>query len=221
MKYNRERARDFARKYWTRPCGDDFVGVITPPGVRKVDAGTEFKRDPDPKQGESAWYNGKLTIKRELLEDCAHFVSSCIGQPPYEKDLYGGLDLGKQPFPEAYGLFSVQGLLDRLSKQISLINVNGNAILSHDDAEKKLSELALSDLIFYWGNPDLSKPKDYRYYHVGLYLADSQKRIACHTYCRCDRTEEKGYPAAWDSVGLGAGIDTKYTLARVLSEPAA
>ena len=43
-----------------------------------------------------------------------------------------------------------------------------------------------------------------------MYMADAQKRITCHTYCRSD--QDDGYDQSWNSVG---GIDL-VTFAKVI-----
>lgn len=197
--YNRANALAYARSNWTKSATDNCIAIKASPFFRQVPAGTIFKQ---------TYANGIIsdeyallpdgsTIPWEQLEDCTHFVSCCLGSPPNGQA--GGLPI-RQDFNTIYGRLSAQRLFDDLRAD-GLIDVVCEKA-DHTEASSKLSQLQAGDLIFYW------RPANGRYHHAGLYLADSKKRIACHTYCRCDQADN--YDQAWDSVEF-----PKYTLAKV------
>ena len=202
--YNRTTALAYARSRWSRVASDNYVGTNISPFYKQVSAATVFVRTTanDPKT-EVARASGQPDITLEELEDCAHFISCCIGQPP--GGTAGGLAIGRD-FPTAiYGKVSAKGLYEDL-KAKNLITIVGTPRTTKADAATRLAggEIAAGDLIFYYiaNKPDPG--------HAGMYLAGADKRIACHTFCRCDQAND--YNQAWDSVN-GA---THYTLAKIV-----
>lgn len=200
--YDRAAALAYARDRWSRVSSDNYIGVGSSPGYQAVPASTTFVRTtPTDPQTEVARASGMADIPLAELEDCAHFVSCCIGQPPGQAG--GGLPIGRD-FPSAiYGRISARRLFQDV-KDNGLVTIVGPERMSPSAAGTRLAagEIGAADLIFYYFNN--SQPG-----HVGLYLADSQKRIACHTYCRCDQSSD--YDQAWDSVNAFTHI----TLAKV------
>lgn len=138
-------------------------------------------------------------IALDDIEDCAHFVSCCLGKEAHESG--GGLAIPSD-FNTTYGRLSADRLFNDM-KSRNMIDVVGEK-LGETQAAAKLSQLSGGDLIFYW---DTGRN---RYGHVGLYMGDAQKRIACHTYCRCDRTSDAGQE--WNSVNIDS---VKYTVCKV------
>ena len=199
--YDRQSALAYARKYWTGVCSDNAVGWMPPDHFKEVPSGTIFVRRPrgDDINEFMVKPDGSETSIDPFIEDCAHFVSCCIGRETAEAG--GGLNIPRD-FNPIYGALSSQKLFTTLSSR-SWISVIGEK-LSHGDASAKLSKLKAGDLIFYFD------PGPNRYRHAGVYMADSGKRIACHTYCRCD--VQSGHEQAWDSARIP---DVKYTLCQV------
>jgi hypothetical protein len=198
MTYDRAKTLAYARKYWTKACSDGYIGVGVSPFYRQVPNGTIFVRTNDNEQARLP--DGTLI---DDLDDCAHFLSCCLGQEPNEAG--GGLPI-RRDFPAAiYGVISARRLFSTLTDDGLINTVLVKA--SHDQAAQKLSDLAAGDLIFYWD------PAKGAYAHSAIYLADAKKRITCHTRCRCDQNDEPGQE--WDSVNIA---NVSYTLARIRDE---
>jgi hypothetical protein len=197
--YDRAKALAYARAYWSTAATDQYVAIEPQPYFKAVPAGTVFKQ---------VVRDGKITdefallpdgskIEWKDLEDCTHFVSCCLGSPPGGTG--GGLPI-RQEFNTIYGQLSADKLFNTMKADGLIELVTERA--EHSAAAAKLGQIQAGDLIFYW-NARLN-----RYGHSGIYLADAKKRIACHTYCRCDQTD--AYDQAWDSVEF-----KHYTLAKV------
>jgi hypothetical protein len=197
--YNRKQALSYARNYWNKSASDNYIAVKTAPYYKAVPVGTVFKQvfGGGLVTDEYAQLPDGSTIPWAELEDCTHFVSCCLGTPP--NGIGGGLQI-RRDFNTIYGRLSPQRLFDDLIGD-GLIDVVCEKV-DHDVASQKLAQLQAGDLVFYW------HPETGRYRHVGMYLADTKKRIACHTYCRCDQADD--YNQAWDSTEF-----RKYTLAKV------
>ncbi|QQN65259.1 amidase domain-containing protein [Bradyrhizobium diazoefficiens] len=195
MTYDRAKALAYARKYWTKSCSDGYVGVRETTPYVKVPNGTVFVRTDT---NETAHLpDGKVV---DNVDDCAHFLSCCLGHEANEAG--GGLPI-QRDFPSAiYGVISARRLFSTLTEDGLIESILQKA--SHDQTAHKLSQLAAGDLIFYWD------PSVNAYGHSAMYLADAKKRIACHTRCRCDQSNEAGQE--WDSVAIP---NVSYTLARV------
>jgi hypothetical protein len=201
VRYNRAAALAYARAYWTKACSDGYIAVKASPYYVKVPDGTIFVQTyaGGKFQDEVARKPDGSTIGLDDLEDCTHFISCCLGSPPGGTG--GGLPI-RRDFMTIYGRLSPQRLFDDL-KGDRLIAIVGRERLSYADAAPLLAQLQAGDLIFYYSRAAG------RYGHAGLYMADPKKRIACHTYCRCDQSD--AYDQAWDSVNLEA-----VTLAKVV-----
>ena len=99
-------------------------------------------------------------------DDCAHFVSCCIGR------LGGGLQLGQWDLPPAYGVLSPGGLMARLTSK-GLASVAGRN-LSGAKAAAGVAALDPGDVVLYGSGGML--------FHSALYLGAGL--IACHTHSR-------------------------------------
>jgi hypothetical protein len=197
--YDRAAALAYARKYWRRVSSDSYIGVHTDSeNYRSVNSATVFKQVQKNGVVEETAVEPDGTVHSwKDLDDCAHFVSCCIGSPPAGGG--GGLTLSRD-FPNGpYGVLSADRLYRDLLKRAHIEVV---AEKSTDPSD--LDKISAGDLIFYW-NASLG-----RYQHGALYMADSLKRISCHTYCRSDQIND--YPQRWDSV---AGTQS-YTFVKVI-----
>lgn len=203
--YDRAKALSYARDYWTKVSSDGYVGQYASPYFRGVNKAGVFKRVPEADPYEVLHLPDGTTISGKDIDDCAHFVSCCIGKETSRPG--GGLTIPR-PFPDGpYGVLSANGLFEAL-KSADQISIVGNEKLSHATAAEKSSSLQKGDLIFYY---DVDKG---RYGHVGMFMGDSQKRIACHSYSRCDVSSEA--QQEWDSVRVNSDPNKiKYTLCQV------
>jgi hypothetical protein len=178
MAYDRKGAFGYAMHRWNVPCHDGIICTNTK--WRNIPAGSRatarFVRDADAGT-EHAEYNdvdgSPVTVPWTELDDCAHFVSCCIGK------LGGGLQV-PSPVPGVYGHFDVAPLVGWLYGL-------GAATKSYrkmdtSDATDALSHIKLGDVIAYFSTSDGV------YKHSALYLGDG--KIACHTLCR--------FQAAWN-----------------------
>lgn len=201
--YNRSAALAYARDRWSRVSSDNYVGIKSSPGYLAVPVAATFVRTTASDPGTEVARRPSLPdIPISELEDCAHFVSCCIGQPPGGGA--GGLPIGRD-FPSAiYGRISARRLYHDL-KDNGMVSVVGGERISLSAAATRLAnnELAAGDLIFYYFHN--SEPG-----HAALYLAGAEKRIACHTYCRCDQSSD--YNQSWDGVSAASHV----TLAKVI-----
>jgi len=139
--YNREAAYNYARKYWDEVCSDGYFWW-----------GENY--------GEWDQLPLGTNIEHRLGNDCAHFVSCCIGSEPNEQG--GGLGVPSRVSP-TYGEPSAGKL--------------GDWLLSSGLAEQKTSidQLEKGDVINYdWKG-------DGHWNHVALYLGNG--KVAAHTTC--------------------------------------
>lgn len=203
MPYNRTAAVGYARSYWRRVASDGYIGMGGAENYRKVNAGV-FDQSA---QKEVLRLDTGEAIPIDLIDDCAHFISCCIGRPPGGGA--GGISV-PSAFPAGpYGQLSADDLFAKLS------GTHGSAVgtkLSKPDALLKLGQLTEGDLIFYSDPAKQFEP----YKHVAMYMSDTKKSITCHTYSRCDvRDVEPGdpfYKSNWDSVNIQ---NVKYTLLKL------
>jgi len=93
MAYKRGNALLYAAGYFNKVCDDGYIAVKD-----YDDKSVLVKRSPG-------------SLLRPVLneDDCAHFLSCCIGR------FGGGLHLGRWDIPPAYGVLSPDGLLKRLT----------------------------------------------------------------------------------------------------------
>jgi len=197
--YDRDKAVAYARKFWNRPCNDGFIMVDSSKFFERVPAGAKFVHDAMPSgtaDREHALLPDGTTIGWSLLDDCTHFISCCIGQPPGEEA--GGLKIrlmwGEGP-ANPYGISRVRSLVDYLlarADERKFAKVERATIIGDEKTDQDLPDgMAAGDLIAYWNGSD--------YTHLAIYLGDNN--IASHTYSRSDSAD-----CTWDHVwDLGRG----------------
>jgi D-alanyl-D-alanine carboxypeptidase len=181
-KYDRDGAVAYARKFFLRPCDDQFIALGASAGKNfvKVPAGTKFVHEFEPdgtnKRREHALLPDGTQIPWEHLDDCTHFISCCIGERPGERS--GGLkitikQLGEPP-TAPFGIVRVSTMVDFLVRS-KLAKIIGEK--SEDDT--LITKLQPGDLVAYF-----NKSRKV-YSHMALLLPGN--KIACHTYGRSDQ----------------------------------
>jgi hypothetical protein len=181
--YNRNAAIDYARRHWNIPCNDNFIALHGDPV--KVSVGTkfvhEFNPEGQPLPREHALKPDGTRIEWEDLNDCTHYISCCIGQPP--GDTAGGIPItfrqhGSPP-TDPYGITRVSTMVDYLLGRMPKRPTKYADIIGTEKTNSNLiKNLDPGDLIAY-----LNIKKGI-YSHLTLYLGND--KIACHTYCRFD-----------------------------------
>jgi hypothetical protein len=189
MAYNSAGAVDYATQYWNIPCHDGVICTSTPWRVLSNAARLNAQFVQDTENSEHAeWIerNGKVVrVEWKELDDCAHFVSCCIGKG-------GGLKV-PSPVSWVYGHFDVGPLVNWLYGQGRLTQTFFKKTAA--EADELLSSVETGDVIAY------SSPKG-GYTHSALYLSNGT--IACHTRCR--------FNGPWD---LGRYQGFLYTFIRI------
>ncbi len=203
--YDRAAALDYARKFWLRPCDDQFIALGASAGKDfvKVPDGTTFVHE-SPTATLSAREHALLPdgtrIEWRDLDDCTHFISCCIGTRPGEP--CGGLpitykQLGEPP-TAPYGIVRVGTMVDFLVRK-GLAEIVAEK--STDDT--KIDALAFGDLVAYFNTAHGF------YSHLAIFLGLG--KIASHTYGRSDQPE-----CTWDNDwDLGRGSHT-WTFIRIV-----
>jgi hypothetical protein len=200
--YNRSAAVNYARRYWNIPCNDGIVALSRRDKgyFEKVPAGTKFIHEFDQASNslkrEHALKPDGTRIEWKDLDDCTHYISCCIGQPPGETG--GGIPLMRQlgsPPNRPYGIVRVSTMVDYLLGNIGQAPYKyAQAVGTEKTSDSSLiSHLDPGDLIAYW---HIAKK---RYSHLTMYLGSG--KIACHTYCRSDDAA-----CTWDNnwaLGIG------------------
>ncbi|CAN5477554.1 hypothetical protein BH10PSE14_BH10PSE14_14480 [soil metagenome] len=185
--YDRNAAVVYAQTYFNRTCSDNYL-------FGQSDA----HYFPDP---------AEALINDE--NDCTHFVSCCIGQPP--KDAMnqisgGGLFLDPAGFfqgktPPAYGMTMPNSLLRylKLTNKIRFLNDQGilqDDLFYHLTGDQNLLNLPFSDcrgdIVFYSPSADFIKPAQAIDFHhaaiiVGIDSTTNDKFISCHTSNRFNK----------------------------------
>jgi hypothetical protein len=176
MAYNSAGAIDYAMQRWNTPCHDNVICTTTPWRVlsRAASLNAQFIQDSDiSEHAEWTEQNGNLVrVDWEELDDCAHFVSCCIGKG-------GGLTV-PSPVAGVYGHFDVGNLVSWLYAQGKSTQTFFKQSFT-DAAGLLLSTLTAGDVIAYYST-------DNGYTHSALYLDNGT--IACHSRCR--------YNGPWD-----------------------
>lgn len=215
INYNRAKALAYARKYWARICSDGFIAQNPWPtgGYKKLSLATKFVHDAVPDadgavlHSEHAALPDGTTIPFKLLDDCAHFVSCCIGNEPNEAG--GGVDVPPReklgvPGKVPYGIVGAPAFAEWLS---SVADVTSFEIPL--DKKGMINFAKPGDVIGCRGGPGV---KNYK--HFMLYMGN--KKIACHTYSRCD-DQGVGWTGKWSNawnVGESAGWCKGWTVFR-------
>lgn len=199
-RYDRAAAVAYAAYYWNRHCSDGYVAVKkkgTPP-YREVEPGKPFLNAGDDRD-EAAEHAVEGRIPWSDLDDCAHFVSCCIGRPydaakvrpllvanpglrPADapRSQAGGLNVRSVEglgTPWVYGIVGAPTLVAFLSRPgIGVVTARLQPAL--DPAlETAVRQLQPGDVIAM-----ANERKSYT--HVMFYSGDG--KIACHTKCRRD-----------------------------------
>jgi hypothetical protein len=157
--YDRDKAVDYAAKFWDKVCHDGYVAVLgeakpgksRPTRIINVPVGTKLIGWTAP-QGFSE-------------DDCTHFISCCIGLHG------GGLSLGHHDFPPAYGSLSPRSLIKVLGGKLKPLVKDVNT--SPPGIETEWIE---GDLVAF-GN---SAGDNYQ--HIALHIGASL--VTCHSYSR-------------------------------------
>jgi hypothetical protein len=210
VNYDRQAALAYARKYWNQVPDEDgvaFIGSSGPDGFKKVPVGTQFVHDFDA-DGDSLGSEHALlpdgsTIDWSELDDCTHFLSCCIGEPPGGEKA-GGLPLKHRqagiPPNAPYAIVRVSTMVEYLTSNDPIWRnkrpgKDPYAVFIGEKTtdDSLIAQLSPGDLIAYFS------PATGRYAHLTMYLGND--KIVCHTYCRSDE------PACtWDNEwDLGRG----------------
>jgi|CXWL01.1.fsa_nt_gi hypothetical protein len=190
--YNRTAALAYARKYWNHVCTDNYIAgdfavntadELFPLGsaYRSVPAGTKFVHQSgnDGRHWEYAQLPDGSRIEWKHLDDCTHFLSCCLGNPPGQ--VAGGLNISSA-FPQGpYGQVGASSLVAFMRDQgwATILKVQ-------DKGNPPTSSISPGDIIAYF-NKNLG-----RYTHLAMYLGG--KKIVCHSYSRSDSSE-----CTWDN----------------------
>lgn len=190
--FKRDAAIDYALRHWNIPCNDGFIGVSSGKSFVKVNAGTKFEHEfntaGNSLQREHALLPDGSRIEWGDLDDCAHYISCCIGEPP--GNTAGGIpitykQLGSPP-TAPYGITRVSTMVEYLlgNKNFNKKGIKFAKLIGHKTSDDSLiKKLDPGDLIAYWNNDKDSK-RYKRYTHLAMYLGNN--KIGCHTYCRFD-----------------------------------
>jgi hypothetical protein len=182
--YDRSAAIAYAGKYWNVPCNDQFIALSGARPFVKVPGGTKFVHDFASSSGSSdqehAVTPGGDRIEWANLDDCTHFISCCIGEPPGETG--GGIpitykQMGSPP-TAPYGIVRVSTMVDYLLGRLPRRPTNYAALIGDEKTkdDRLIGHLQPGDLVAYW---NIARG---RYSHLTLYLGS--RKIACHSYCR-------------------------------------
>ena len=200
MAYNSVAALAFARKYWKRVCPDGFVGMANEnPSFKKFDKNAKFELKQVVNPGEARdqlRLPDNSVIDGRSIDDCAHFISCCIGKPPGEQA--GNIDVRSAWGAGIYGQTASDGLFHTLVED-EFGDLIGTEKMSHSAASAQIVNLKPGDLIFYH-DPNHFGPNKPGYGHSAVYLGGTKRRIACHSYIRCDVEDLPGQE--WDSVNI-------------------
>ncbi|MEV0386032.1 amidase domain-containing protein [Nonomuraea sp. NPDC050643] len=185
--YDRAGALAYARKYWRRPCDDQFIATRTSANFIKVPVGTvfehEFASDGTSKEREHAALPDGSVIPFEQLDDCTHFISCCIGERPGER--CGGIkltyrQLGSPPHAP-YGIVRASTMVDLLTGRMKGHPKHAEIVAEKTEDESQVARLEPGDLIAYFHKQHGT------YTHLAMLLEGGL--IACHSYARSDQAE--------------------------------
>ncbi|MCH8622179.1 papain-like cysteine protease family protein [Undibacterium sp. TS12] len=185
--YDRNAAVIYAQTYFNRTCSDNYL-------FSQTDA--FYFADP-----------AAAAVPNE--NDCTHFVSCCIGQPPKDNMNQisgGGLFLDPAGFfkgktPEPYGMTIPNVLLRylKLTNKIKFLNDQGGLqddLFYHQTSNQANVNVPFPDLqgdiIFYTNDNQFIKPAQAIDFHhaaviVGIDNATQSKQISCHTSNRFNK----------------------------------
>jgi hypothetical protein len=193
--YDRTGALAYARKYWLRPCDDQFIALSSNGNFAKVPPGTKFEHefgsDGKSRGREHALLPNGSRIPFERLDDCTHFISCCIGERPGEQ--CGGLKITYTQFgspPKApYGIVRAATMVDFLTGRLKGHPTYAETVAEKSEDDSIVSQLQPGDLVAYF---NVGRQ---RYTHLAMLLEGG--RIACHSYGRSDQPQCT-WPNNWD-----------------------
>lgn len=169
-RYDRAAAVRYALEYWDRVCHDGCFAVRNRadggPAVVQAEPGSPIRAADE------------LVPQGAGEGDCAHFASCCLGAPA------GGLALGVQDAPPAYGLVSAPSLvrfLTRGRRARVLPGPDGAEVLSDPDAARRLVRDGIlpGDLVAYVNATGIR--------HLAIFVGEGEAlgTVACHSVNRC------------------------------------
>lgn len=206
--FDRNKAIEYAKAYWTIPCQDGFLGAAwghpsishlrqkfkaPAPDWRAlfIRDGTGTERGVFRKTGET----DKVFLVWDDLDDCAHYVSQCLraGRAPIDTQ-WGARELKEQ----LQALRQTKTLVEKVD-QTSGQRIMDAGLMKEGDA-----------IIYYTSVP--SGESHVGYHHSAMYVGDGG--ITCHSLCR--------YKGLGDSSGdewhLNQGTLLKYTFIHFSSD---
>jgi len=168
MSYNRDRAFDYAIKYWNRVCDDGYVAVGEParPAYIAYPAGSLIE---------------PLQIDGE--DDCTHFVSRCIGF------VGGGLSI-----PSTEGMIKGISSAPRLVRYLRSSGLVRTIVekVPKTVAANYIDQMDTGDVIAYFRVKDEDYGRTADYGHTALHIGIG--RVSCHTISRIGTDfKEVGY----------------------------
>jgi V8-like Glu-specific endopeptidase len=196
-KYDRAKAVDYARNFAFKPCSDGFIMLdatrtavtlrgmptVRVPSDAKIVATSANSDRLENADGSIFKLSDGTDLTFELMDDCTHFISCCIGTPPGATA--GGLKIRRQwgsGTENPYGISRVGGDPGDPPGLIDVIKNNKLAVevATRTDDPSKIALLEPGDLIAYFlvGKNIFT--------HLAIYLGD--EKIATHTISRVDFT---------------------------------
>ncbi len=171
MSYDRDGALAYARQYWLTVASDGYIaGTFGGRAYLQVPPESVFVHD-DGADSEHALLPDGTVIPWSALDDCTHFMSCVLGQPPGGGG--GGLLLPSD-FPSGpYGILGADRFV-----QVLVARRYVEVLAVADKSDPGLDRIAAGDLIGY------HKKSTGKYAHLALYAGDGN--ILCHSYCRSD-----------------------------------
>jgi hypothetical protein len=178
MSYDRSKAIDYAKTYWTAPCKDGLLGLAD--GRPSVDyyrhrlhaPAAEWealfvRKDTGEEQGvfRKAGESDKVFHEDDGLDDCAHYVSQC-------------LKAGAAAIETQWGAHGLKESLQALGNTKTLIEK-----ASQESGQKIVNAglLKQGDAVIYY-NTKPTGESHVGYSHSAMYVGDGG--ITCHSTCR-------------------------------------
>ena len=176
VSYDHASALAYLRLYWDVVASDGFIaGQFGGTGFVRAPSGTQFVHDFTNDTETAVAPGGTVVATWAQEDDCTHFISCCIGQPPGGTG--GGIpitvnELGLWP-NAPYGIVNVHTMVDYLTKR-HFVDVIGK---QSTDASL-IQQLVPGDLIAYWSIALAA------YSHLAMYLGGGI--IGSHSLSRSD-----------------------------------
>jgi hypothetical protein len=179
MPFNRNKAIQYAKDYWTIPCQDGFLGLGNDrPSIsslrKKFNAAAPdwqalFVRDVTfTERGvfRKAGEKDKVFQGWDGLDDCAHYVSQCFRA-------------GGAPIDTQWGARELKEELQALGAQTKTLIEKGDQKAGQRIVDAGL--LKLGDAVIYYTRVPSGESK-VGYHHSAMYVGDGG--ITCHSVCR-------------------------------------